>query len=72
MPLSFGEVNQAYRIARISGKDEIRAHLQNMGFSEKTRIVIRQRIAGSLIVEVLGVRVALDPGLARRIHIQPE
>ncbi|MGM9961016.1 MAG: ferrous iron transport protein A [Allobaculum sp.] len=69
MPLSLGEQNQNYTIVRVTGKDEIRAHLRNLGIVEKETIEIKQMIAGNLIVEVKGVRVAINRDLAKRIMI---
>lgn len=69
MPLSLGEQNQNYTIVRVTGKDEIRAHLRNLGIVEKETIAIKQMIAGNLIVEVKGVRVAINRDLAKRIMI---
>lgn len=69
MPLSLGEQDQSYTIVHITGKDEIRSHLRNLGIVEKETVAIKQRIAGNLIVEIKGVRVALNRDLAKRIMI---
>ncbi len=69
MPLSFAEENTSYTISRITGKDEVRSHLRNLGLVENETISVKQSIAGNLIVEVKGVRIALNKDLARRIMI---
>ncbi len=69
MPLCFAKENTNYTISRITGKDEVRSHLRNLGLVENETISVKQSIAGSLIVEVKGVRIALNKDLARRIMI---
>lgn len=71
MPLSFGEENATYKIVRITGKDEVRAHLQNLGLVEQGLVSVIQSSSGNLIVEARGARMALGRDLARRIQIQP-
>lgn len=69
MPLSFASINREYTIQKINGKDSVRMHLKNLGFVEKETIFVRQKINESLIVEVKGVRIALDATLSRRIFV---
>lgn len=69
MPLTFAEKNKTYRIAKITGKDEVRRHLSELGFHEDESITIKQAIDGNLIVEIMGVRIALSDKLAKRIQI---
>lgn len=69
MPLMLAEQNKPYRILKISGKDEIRSHLRDLGIVEKETISIKQAVRGNLIVEVKGIRIALSDTLAKRIQI---
>lgn len=69
MPISLAEMNKLYVIKRITGKDETRRHLANLGFVEGAEVKVVQSIDGNLIVEVKDVRVALDESLARRILV---
>lgn len=69
MPLTFanrGEINQ---IKKITGKDEVRQHLSNLGFVEGAEVTIINEIAGSVICNVKGARVALSKSMAGRILI---
>ena len=56
-------------IRKISGNDDIRRHLATLGFVVDTMILVVSQMAGNLIVEVKGSRVALDKSMARRIFI---
>ena len=69
MPLSLGEVGKKYLIKKITGNDTVRAHLRNMGIVENSYIQIVQSIAGNMILEVKGSRIALDASLVRRIIV---
>lgn len=69
MPLTFADLNHPYVIVRIAGQDRIRRHLQNLGFVEKETVSVIQNIHGNLIVEIKGVRIALDQSLACRIMV---
>lgn len=69
MPLTLAESDQMYTILKITGKDQVRRHLNNLGVTENEKITVRQSVNGNLIVEVRGVRLALDAGLARRILV---
>ena len=69
MPLSLGEIGKKYLIKRITGNDAVRTHLRNMGIVENSYIQIVQSIDGNMILEVKGIRIALDSSLVRRIIV---
>lgn len=69
MPLTFAQMNTRYVITRISGQDKVRAHLRNLGFVENETVSVLQSIQGNLIVEIKGIRVAIDKSLANRIMV---
>lgn len=69
MPLTFANAGESYRIVKISGKDKIKNHLQDMGFIENEIVSVISVIAGNLIVELKGTRVAIDQSLANRIIV---
>ncbi len=69
MPIIFAEVNTLYCVKRITGKDDVRNHLANLGFVEGAELKVIQKVDGNLIVEVKGVRLALDRSLAQRIMV---
>lgn len=69
MPLTFADTNHEYVIQRITGQDKVRVHLRNLGFVENETVSVIQSIQGNLIVEIKGVRIALDKSLANRIMV---
>ena len=69
MPLSLGEIGTKYLIKKITGNDAVRTHLRNMGIVENSYIQIVQSIEGNMILEVKGLRIALDSSLVRRIIV---
>jgi len=69
MPLSMAKAGETVTIQRITGKDEIRQHLAELGFVAEGQATIVSEIAGNLILQVKDSRVALDKSLANRIMI---
>lgn len=69
MPLSMAKTGETVTIRRITGKDEVRQHLAELGFVVGATVTVVNEIAGNLILQVKDSRVALDRGLANRIMI---
>lgn len=69
MPLTMAKAGETVTIRRISGKDETRQHLAELGFVVDSTVTVVNEIAGNLILQVKGSRVALDRQLANRIMI---
>ncbi len=71
MPLNFANEGDSVRIVRISGADESRRHLQNLGFVEETELKIITKSGGNIIVSVKDGRVALSKEMASKIIVAP-
>ena len=56
-------------IRKITGKDEVRQHLAELGFVVDSTITVVSEIAGNLILQVKDSRIALDKTMAMRIMI---
>lgn len=69
MPLLMAKPGEVNIIAAVRGKNEIRRHLENMGFVEGAKITIVAESDGNLIVSVKDARVALSKNLASKIYI---
>ena len=69
MPLSMAKTGETVTIRKITGKDEVRQHLAELGFVVDAAVTVDNEIAGNLILQVKDSRVALDRGLANRIMI---
>ena len=69
MPLTFLKPGDHARVRRVRGADEVRRHLENIGFvsGSAIRLVAAQR--GGVIVEVKGAQVALDRASAQKVIV---
>ena len=52
MPLTMTKAGETVTIRRISGKDEVRLHLAELGFVVGSEVTVVNEIAGNLIVQV--------------------
>ena len=69
MPLSMASVGQQARIEKITGKDEVRLHLKNLGFVPGAPVTVVSQLGGNLILSVMDARIALGRGMASRILV---
>ncbi len=69
MPLTMARPGETVTIRKITGKDEIRQHLAELGFVVDSDVTVVSEIAGNLILQVMDSRVALDKTMANRIMI---
>ncbi len=69
MPLTMLTNGQESTIKRITGKDEVRAFLNSLGFVEGGKVSVISEIDGNLIVNVKDTRVALSKSMACRIMV---
>ena len=69
MPLTMVKSGETVTIRKISGKDEVRQHLAELGFVVDSDVTVVSEIAGNLIVQVKDSRIALDKSMANRIMV---
>ena len=69
MPLTMAKSGEVADILKITGKDETRQHLAELGFVVGAAVTVVSEMAGNLIVQVKDSRVALDKSMANRIMI---
>jgi ferrous iron transport protein A len=69
MPLTMAKTGETVTIRKITGKDEVRQHLAELGFVVDTMITVVNEISGNLILQVKDSRIALDKTMANRIMI---
>lgn len=67
MPLTTVRPGETVTIRRITGRDQVRQHLAELGFVVDSDVTVVNEIAGSLILQVKNGRVALDSQMANRI-----
>lgn len=69
MPLTMAKTGEKVTIRKITGKDEVRQHLAELGFVVDSDVTVVSEIAGNLILQVKDSRIALDETMANRIMI---
>ena len=69
MPLSMAKQGESNYIIKITGKDEVRQHLAELGFVVGERVTVVSAINGNMILQVKDCRIALGGEMANRILI---
>ena len=69
MPLTMAKAGDTVTIQKITGQDEVRLHLSELGFVVDSQVTVVNEIAGNLIVQVKESRLALDKTMANRIMV---
>lgn len=69
MPLTMAKTGETVTVRKITGKDEVRRHLAELGFVVDSDVTVVSEIAGNLILQVKESRIALDRTMANRIMI---
>lgn len=69
MFLSMADFGEKKTIARITGKEDTRHHLESLGFVEGADVIVVSSLGGNLIVNVKGTRVAISRTIANKIIV---
>ena len=69
LPLTMAKAGETVTIRRITGREEVRQRLAELGFVVDSDVTVISEIAGNLILQVKDSRVALDKSMANRIMI---
>ena len=69
MPLTMAKAGETVTIQQITGQDEVRLHLAELGFVVGETITVVNEISGNLILQVKEARIALDKTMAMRIMV---
>ena len=67
IPLTAAKAGETVTIKKITGRDELRRHLAEMGFVVDDDVTVVNAMAGNLIVQVKDSRVAVNREMANRI-----
>ena len=67
IPLTAARAGETVNIKKITGRDELRRHLAELGFVVDDDVTVVNEMAGNLIVQVKDSRVALNKDMANRI-----
>ncbi|MCI7148105.1 MAG: FeoA family protein [Candidatus Fimisoma sp.] len=69
MPLTLAEVGEENIIKKIGGRQEVRSHLENLGFIAGGAVTVINTIGGNVIVNVKESRIAISKEMAQKIMI---
>ena len=69
MPLTLAVVGEENIIKKIGGKQEVKAHLENLGFVVGGAVTVINTIGGNVIVNVKESRIAISKEMAPKIMI---
>ena len=69
MPLGMADIGDVNIIKKITGRDDVRQHLAELGFVVGAEVRVGNDIGGNLILSVKDSRVALDKTMAMRIMV---
>ena len=70
LPLSMAGEGTTQTIANITGKDEVRRHLAELGLVVGEEVTVMNSLGGNLILQVKESRIALDRALCTRIMVK--
>ncbi len=69
MPVTMINTGKTVIINRITGTDEVRQHLSEMGFVVGEKITVVSNNGGNVILQVKDARIALDKKMANRVIV---
>ena len=69
MPLTMARPGETVTIRKITGRDEVRQRLAELGFVVGEPVTVVSEMGGNLILSVKESRVALDKTMAMRIMV---
>lgn len=69
MPLTLCSKGELLTVRKVGGSPEVRQHLNELGFTEGSKVTVISDIGGNLIVKVKDSRIALDKAMANKIAV---
>ena len=69
MPLSLAKIGEENTVKRIGGSQEVKKHLEDLGFAVGTAVTIITSLHGNVIINVKDSRIAVSEELARKITV---
>jgi len=69
MPLRMLKMGESACVQRVTGTDEVRSHLAELGFVQGTVVTVVNNIGGNMIIQVKDSRVAIDERMANRVIV---
>ena len=69
MPLTLANIGEENMIRRVGGKQEVKKHLEDLGFVAGSRVTVISMLGGNVIVNVKDSRVAVSRELSQKIMV---
>ncbi|MBQ6053394.1 MAG: ferrous iron transport protein A [Clostridia bacterium] len=69
MPLALANVGEENTVKRIGGNQEVKQHLENLGFVVGGSVTVITSLGGNVIVNVKESRIAISEEMARKIMV---
>jgi len=69
MPLTLAAVGEENMIKKVSGKDDVKKHLEDLGFVAGGNVTVIAMIRGNIIVNIKESRIAISKEMASKIMI---
>ena len=69
MPLTMVGDGEEFLIKNISGKEEVRRFLENLGLVAGAQVSLVSKISGNVIVQIKDSRVAISKEMAQKIIV---
>ncbi len=69
IPLVFAASGEEQIIKKIGGSDEVKRHLENLGFNAGSAVTVISSLGGNIIVKVKESRIAINEEMARKIMV---
>ena len=69
MPLTLANIGEENMIRRVGGKQEVKKHLEDLGFVAGSRVTVISMLGGNVIVNVKESRVAVCREMAQKIMV---
>lgn len=69
MPLTLAEIGKENIVKRIIGKQQVKSHLEDLGFVVGSPITVINTIGGNVIVNIKESRIAISREMAQKIMV---
>ena len=69
MPIVIAPTNQLLKIVRIAADEKTKKHLENLGITLNSEIMVLSQSGGSVVCKVKDGRIALDNNISTKIFV---
>lgn len=69
IPVMMTDIGEESIIIKISGQDQTRKHLTELGFVVGEKVTVISKIGGNMILGVKNSRIAVDKDMLKRIMV---